>query len=56
MSKRKYALFHIVTDNGTTEFENSYINALATFSKYESATLYGQPTDENLPLTIVKSK
>lgn len=56
MTKRKYALFHIVTDNGTTEFETSYINSLATFAKYESATLYGQPTDESLPLTIVKSK
>ena len=56
MSKRKYALFHIVTDNGTTEFENSYKNALATFAKHESATIYGQPTDENLPLTIIKSK
>lgn len=56
MTKRKYSLFHIVTDNGTTEFENSYKNALAIFAKCESATIYGQPTDENLPLAIVKSK
>lgn len=56
MTKRKYSLFYVATDIESTEFENTYKNALATFAKYESATIYGLPTDENLPLTIVKSK
>lgn len=53
---KKYSSFQVVTDNGTTEFTNSYKDALAIFAKYESATIYGQPMDESLPLTIVKSK
>ena len=53
---KKYSSFQVVTDNGTTEFTSSYKDALKIFAKHESATIYGQPTDENLPLAIVKSK
>lgn len=56
MSRRKYSLFQIATDNGTTEFEYSYEDALATYGKYDSATIYGQPVNESLPMKIIKSK